>query len=186
MHRWSVNLLMRTLALLLTLALAGQAASFGERFREIRKTASPAELYTFLYALPKGGDLHNHSGGSERPEWIFAILTDPARNGDDTFYTRARFAAAPDAIAPAKRFHNLRQYGYDLLTPEARKEYVRLTELTPEERAAWCNSLRLDASRPDRQQPACHHRIAGRKHQGLRRLASPLLGNPVRRGPRDR
>jgi adenosine deaminase CECR1 len=136
---------MRYLVLLLTLALAGQAASFADRFKEIRQAATPAELYTFLYALPKGGDLHNHSGGSERPEWIFAILTDPARNGGDTFYTRARFAAAPDAIAPAKRFHNLRQYGYDLLSAEARKEYVRLDALTPEERAAWCNSQRLDA-----------------------------------------
>jgi adenosine deaminase CECR1 len=136
---------MRHLALFLTLALAGQAAGFADRFNEIRKAATPAELYAFLYALPKGGDLHNHSGGSERPEWIFAILTDPARNGGDTFYTRARFAAAPDAIAPAKRFHNVRQHGYDMLTPEARKEYVRLDELTADERAAWCNSQRLDA-----------------------------------------
>lgn len=135
---------MRIPLLLLTLAASASAASFAGRFEEIKKTARPAELYTFLYALPKGGDLHNHSG-SERPEWILAILTDPARNGGDTFYTRARFAAAPDAIAPAKRFHNIRQFGYDLLTPEVRKEYVRLDALTPAERTAWCDSLRLDA-----------------------------------------
>jgi adenosine deaminase CECR1 len=135
---------MRHFALLLTLILTAQAASFSARFDEIKRTAKPAELYAFLYALPKGGDLHNHSG-SERPEWIYAVCTDPARNGGDTFYTRARFAAAPDAIAPAQRFHNLRQYGYDRLPAEVRQEYVRLDALTPAERLAWCNSLRLDA-----------------------------------------
>src|SRR5882757_1182970 len=135
---------MRYLVLLPVLTLALQAASFADRFEEIKKTAKPAELYTFLYALPKGGDLHNHSG-SERPEWIFAICTDPARNGGDTFYTRARFAAAPDAIAPIQRFYNIRQHTYDGLSAEVRKEYVKLGDLTPDERAAWCNSLRLDA-----------------------------------------
>lgn len=135
---------MRYLVLLPVLALTLSAASFADRFEEIKKTAKPAELYTFLYALPKGGDLHNHSG-SERPEWIFAICTDPARNGGETFYTRARFAAAPDAIAPVQKFYNIRQHTYDGLSPEVRKEYVKLTDLTPEERAAWCDSLRLDA-----------------------------------------
>ena len=120
------------------------AADFSARFEEIKRTAQPAELYTLLYALPKGGDLHNHSG-SERPEWIYAVCTDPARNGGDTFYTRAHFNAAADAIAPAERFHNLRQQGYDQLPADVRAEYVRLDALTPGERTAWCNSLRLDA-----------------------------------------
>ena len=126
------------------LAVTLSAADFAARFEEIKRTAQPAELYTLLYALPKGGDLHNHSG-SERPEWIYAICTDPARNGGDTFYTRAHFNAAPDAIAPAERFHNLRQQGYDQLPANVRAEYVRLDALTTEEHAAWCNSLRLDA-----------------------------------------
>jgi len=134
---------MRPLALFLILAVSAAAAPFSARFEEIKHRAKPVELYTFLYALPKGGDLHNHSG-AERPEWTYAILTDPARNGGDTFYTRALFAATPDAIAPAQRFRTLRQFGYDQLTPEARKEYIRLDALTPDERAAWCNSLRLD------------------------------------------
>src|SRR4051812_25855126 len=103
---------MRSLVLCLLLTASAGAASFADRFAEIRKTARPEELYSFLYALPKGGDLHNHSG-SERPEWIYAILTDPARNGGEVFYTRARFAAAPDAIAPVQRFHNIRQFTYD-------------------------------------------------------------------------
>ncbi|MDB6166675.1 MAG: Aminodeoxyfutalosine deaminase, partial [Lacunisphaera sp.] len=137
---------MRKIFLLLNLACltSALAADFAARFEEIKRTAKPAELYTLLYALPKGGDLHNHSG-SERPEWIYAVCTDPARNGGDTFYTRARFNAAPDAIAPDERFHNLRQQGYDQLPAEVRAEYVRLDALAPGEREAWCNSLRLDA-----------------------------------------
>lgn len=137
---------MRSPAAFLPLALLVAplpAADFSARFDAL-KAAAPAQLYALLYDLPKGGDLHNHSG-AERPEWIYAICTDPARNGGDTFYTRARFAAAPDAIAPAALFHNLRQAGYDQLSPEARKEYARLDALTPDERTAWCDSLRLDA-----------------------------------------
>ena len=139
---------MRLPLLLLALPLAAAmlpAADFSARFDELKKTATPAQLYALLYDLPKGGDLHNHSDGSERPEWIYAVCTDRDRNGGDTFYTRAHFAGAPDAIAPAQRFHNLRQSGYDRLGAEARKEYVRLDALTADERAAWCDSQRLDA-----------------------------------------
>lgn len=127
---------MRFLVFLLAFGVAAFATPFENRFEEIKRNATPAELYTFLYALPKGGDLHNHSG-AERPEWIYAICTDPARNGGDTFYTRARFAGL-------MRFHNIRQFNYDQLPAGDREQYVRLDSLTAAERAAWCNSLRLD------------------------------------------
>lgn len=128
---------MRYLVLWLTLVVAAFAGTFDGRFDEIKRTATPAELYTFLYALPKGGDLHNHSG-AERPEWIYAICVDPARNGGDTFYTRARF----DGLM---RFHNIRQFTYDQLSATERAEYVRLDSLSAAERVEWCNSLRLEA-----------------------------------------
>ena len=52
---------------------AGKAASspsddFGALFETIKDEASAEELYRFLYDLPKGADLHNHLGGSNRPE----------------------------------------------------------------------------------------------------------------------
>src|SRR4051812_28443395 len=56
------------------------ASSFSNRFEELKKAAAPAQLYTLLYDLPKGGDLHNHSGGSDRPEWIFDACTDTKLN----------------------------------------------------------------------------------------------------------
>jgi adenosine deaminase CECR1 len=136
------------LLVLLTSALVTAAASandFSARFDALKTRATPVQLYALLYALPKGGDLHNHSGGEDRPEWLYAVCTDPARNGGDTFYTRARFGAQPDAIDPKQRFRNIRQHTYDLLPAATRQEYVRLDALTPDERAAWCNSLRLDA-----------------------------------------
>src|SRR5438552_17817718 len=80
------------------------ASTFSVRFEELKKAAAPAQLYGLLYDLPKGGDLHNHAGGSDRAEWILEICTDSARNGGDMFYTRAHIAAEPDTIAPGARY----------------------------------------------------------------------------------
>jgi adenosine deaminase CECR1 len=126
------------------LTVRGASADFSARFDALKAAATPAQLYALLYDAPKGGDLHNHSGGADRSEWVYAAATDPARNGGDTFYTRARFTDAPEAVAPTQRFHNLRQSTYDQLGPRARSEYVRLDALTPAEHAAWLASLRLD------------------------------------------
>ena len=49
-----------------------QGVSAAERwFEDVKKNASPEQLYTFLYALPKGGDLHNHLEGSILSEWLW-------------------------------------------------------------------------------------------------------------------
>jgi adenosine deaminase CECR1 len=126
-------------------AAALRADDFAVRFDELKTRATPEQLYRLLYDLPKGGDLHNHSGGSEIAEWRYAVLTDPKRNGGDTFYTRARFKSPADAINPAQRFHNLRKYTFEKLSPEQQAEYVPLSDLDVTERAAWCDAMRLDA-----------------------------------------
>ncbi len=133
-----------TLLACLSFTLA-RTEDFGARYDALRAAASPAQLYTFLYALPKGGDLHNHFGGANRPEWMWAVLTDPTRNGGDTFYARERFAAAPDAIAATARHHVVRQATYDRLPATVQREYVALTAMTEAERLAWLNGFRLDA-----------------------------------------
>lgn len=136
---------MRTSLLLLCLvASASAAAPFSARFEAIKRTATPAQLYTFLYALPKGGDIHNHLGGSARPEWWHAVATDPARNGGDTFYTRTRFHATPGTGVTLILYHTLRQHGYDALSPELQADYTRLDRLTPEQKQGWLDALRLD------------------------------------------
>jgi adenosine deaminase CECR1 len=149
---WTVvpRILMRCGAFLVAVLAAwtAQAAEFGPRFDEIVAHATAAQLYALLYDLPKGGDLHNHAGGSNRAEWVYAVCTDPVRNGGDTFYTRARFKEGPDAVDPAARFRTIRRKAFELIPVDnpAKGEYVSLADLTPEERARWCASMRLDGT----------------------------------------
>jgi adenosine deaminase CECR1 len=123
-----------------------RGADFGPRFDEMVAKATPAQLYSLLYDLPKGGDLHNHAGGANRAEWVYAVCTDPARNGGDTFYTRARFPDPVDAVDPSARFRNIRRQAYDLLSDKVKAEYVPLASLSQEEKARWMASLRLDGT----------------------------------------
>ncbi len=120
------------------------AAGFGPRFEELLARCTPAQLYALLYDLPKGGDLHNHAYGSHRPEWLLAVLTDPARNGGDEFYARARFADPPDAIEPSMLYRTVRRRTWEQLPPAVRATYVPVGALTPTERAEWCDAFRLD------------------------------------------
>jgi adenosine deaminase CECR1 len=140
-----------------------RGADFAPRFDEIVAGATPAQLYAFLYDLPKGGDLHNHSAGANRAEWIYAICTDPARNGGDTFYTRARFAGPPDEVDPSARFRDIRRQTYDLLSDKVKAEYVPLASLTADERAQWMASTRLDGVSDGRKEFFTHiwPRLAG-------------------------
>src|SRR4051812_19128648 len=135
---------MRYLVLLLALAVSAVAAPFAPRFEEIKRTAQPVELYTFLYALPKGGDLHNHLGGAIRSEWWYAVATDPARNGGDTFYTRTKFTAGIDTGTPLVLFQTIRQHAYDALPADRKADFVRLDALAPEQKQAWLDAMRLD------------------------------------------
>ncbi len=137
---------LRLLSLLVVCVASAFAGDFSQRFEELKSHATPAQLYALLYDLPKGGDLHNHSGGSELPEWRYAIMTDPKRNGGDTFYTRVRFSSPADAIDPRQRYRTIRRHHYELLSPEAQKEYVRLEDLTKAERAGWFAAMKLDVT----------------------------------------
>lgn len=131
--------------ILLALAWTGaHAASFAERFEIIKKTARPAELYALLYDLPKGGDLHNHAGGSNLPEWWYEVATDPKRNGGDTFYTRVKFSAPLQTGRTTIPFHTIRQHVYEALSASDQGDYVALSQLTAEQKKSWLDSLRLD------------------------------------------
>ena len=61
------------------------ASDFSDRFEQIKTHATKADLFTFLYAMPKGGDLHHHSGGCWQMDTLFQVATDPARNGGNRF-----------------------------------------------------------------------------------------------------
>lgn len=139
------------------LAVSAVAEDFSARWETLRQQASPEQLYRFLYALPKGADLHSHFGGSLIPEWKWDVLTDSSRNGGDTFYARERFDAAEDAINPQAHHHTIRQHTYDTLDPAVQREYVALNDMTAEERDSWLNAFRLDAPGEGRSVFFDHH-----------------------------
>ena len=170
---------MRTLLCWVTLlSLSGslRAADFSARFDEIRRTAKPAELYTFLYDLPKGGDLHNHLGGAIRPEWWYAAATDPSRNGGDVFYTRVKFTTGLDTGVPLVLFQTIRRSTFERLEAAVQADYQRLDQLSAEQKQAWLNSLRLD--RPGEGRDEFFTWIwprTGQLHQNLHVVAETLV-----------
>jgi len=58
-------------------------------FEKLKAEATPEQLYRFLYALPKGGDLHNHLSGGVRSEWMWDAALAQTEHGY-VYYTKVR------------------------------------------------------------------------------------------------
>ena len=121
---------------------------FAARFEQIKRSATPAELYTLLYDLPKGGDLHNHFGGSIWPSMWFAAGTDPARNGGDEFFTRTRITNCPDCTEPLLLWRTLSRFNYRRLPACCREEYEPLAKLDARKKADWLAAMMVEPSGP--------------------------------------
>jgi adenosine deaminase CECR1 len=121
-------------------------------FEEVKASATPAQLYTFLYAMPKGGDLHNHLTGAVRSEWYWdAALAQEARGY--IYYTRVRVQnCAPygnNEFGSAKElllFKNIQGSSFEKLGACAKSEFKRLQDLDAREKQGWLESMRLDQS----------------------------------------
>jgi adenosine deaminase CECR1 len=119
-------------------------------FEEVKASATPEQLYRFLYAMPKGGDLHNHLTGAVRSEWFWdAALAQEARGY--TYYTRVRIGnCAPyghDEFGPDKAlllFKDIQANRFEKLDACGKSEFKRLQDLDAREKEAWLNSMRLD------------------------------------------
>jgi adenosine deaminase CECR1 len=131
--------------------LGANPAHAAERwFEDVKAAATPAQLYRFLYALPKGGDLHNHLAGAVRSEWFWdAAMAEEARGY--VYYTRVRIEnCAPyghDEFGPGKAlllFKNIQASTFGTLDACARSEFKRLQDLDAREKQAWLDSMRLD------------------------------------------
>ena len=59
----SALLALASLALFAVAQPRAHAATPSAVFDDLKAHATPDELYRLLFALPKGGDLHHHSGG---------------------------------------------------------------------------------------------------------------------------
>jgi adenosine deaminase CECR1 len=131
--------------------LHAPAAGAAERwFEEVKSTATPAQLYRFLYALPKGGDLHNHLPGAVRSEWFWDAAMAASKRGY-VYYTRVRIEnCAPyghDEFGGSKAlllFKDIQAYTYEKLDTCGKSEFKRLEELDGREKQAWLESMRLD------------------------------------------
>ncbi|MEM1403163.1 MAG: adenosine deaminase [Pseudomonadota bacterium] len=121
-----------------------------EWFETFKQSATDEELYRFLYAMPKGGDLHNHLSGSIISEWFMDLALAQEARGYQ-YYTKVRinncrpygsnaFSTSPYFML----FANLQQTSFDRLDDCEKSEYVPLTELSQEQREGWLNSLRID------------------------------------------
>src|SRR5450631_1747268 len=139
------------LGVLLCLLGSLHTADAAERwFEEVKATATPAQMYRFLYALPKGGDLHNHLTGAVRSEWFWdAAMAAEARGY--VYYTRVRIEnCAPyghDEFGGSKAlllFKNVQASTYARFDACAKSEFKRLQDLDAREQAGWLASMRLD------------------------------------------
>lgn len=119
-------------------------------FEAFKREASDEELYRFLYALPKGGDLHNHLSGSILSEWFYELALAQAERGYH-YYTRVRinncrpyggnaFGADPYLLL----FVTIQESRYQQLNDCEQSEYRALSELDETRKTAWMDSLRLD------------------------------------------
>lgn len=137
---------------------AVQAKAEDDWFERFKAEASDRELYTFLYAMPKGGDLHNHMSGSGLPEWWYELALEQKAHGYE-FYTKVRinnckpyghneFGRQPYLLL----FHNILASTYDTLPECERSEYKRLSELNEKEIEGWKNSLVLNHDHEGREE----------------------------------
>ncbi len=140
------------LALSAQFALSGSASAAEKWFEDLKATATPEQMYTFLYALPKGGDLHNHLGGSARSEWLWAAAVGQQAQGY-TYYTKVRIqnclGYGTNEYGPQPYlllFKNIQGSDYEKLDACQKSEYKRLQDLDEREHAAWLGSLRLDSA----------------------------------------
>ncbi|MEE4279370.1 MAG: adenosine deaminase, partial [Halieaceae bacterium] len=149
-------LLGATLPARAALPQAGSLAEAGSWFEAFKASATDGELYRFLYAMPKGGDLHNHLSGSIRSEWFYDLALAQAERGY-RFYTRVRInncrPYGGNAFGPSPyllMFVNIQKSRYDTLSDCEKGEFEALEALNEQQREAWMNSLRLDKAHEGR------------------------------------
>jgi len=126
---------------------------FAEVFEEIKQSATKEEMFSFLYDLPKGGDLHHHHGGATLNGDWFRVATTRDLNGDQRYFTRYRIENCPgdDSIAWWKSGSEHLMYWITIsertwsnLPACDKSEFKALDELTEEERERWKSSVVLD------------------------------------------
>ena len=137
-------------ATVVIVALLSAQAATADWFNDIKLSGSATDLYRVLYAMPKGGDLHNHLSGSNFSEWWYELALAEKKRGYE-YYTKVRiencvayggneYGGSPYYLL----FRNIMASEYAALSACEQREYKRLEDLNADEKAAWLNSIRLD------------------------------------------
>ena len=131
---------MRAILFCLASATLARTADFGPQFEQIKKIATGAQLYTFLYDMPKGGDLHHHFTLSHRPADLLKAALELNNN---RYYTRVRFANCEDPN-DTLLFRTIQRSTFNNLSDCLKQEFVTLDALTSKQRADWTSAIILD------------------------------------------
>lgn len=138
------------LFLILLMSFSAKSQDQKHWFERFKDKASDKELYRFLYALPKGGDLHNHLTGSALPAWWYdAALQEKTRGYQ--YYTKVRinncrpYGGNEFGLAPyLLMFRNISKHEWQKLNACERQEFVALEDLDAKQKAGWLASISLD------------------------------------------
>lgn len=131
-------------------ALLCAASANADWFDDIKNTGSDADLYRTLYYMPKGGDLHNHLSGSNFSEWWYELALQQRDRGYH-YYTKVRIENCIEYGGDEYgrnpyylMFRHIMSLQYESLSECEKREYKLLEDLSPDEKAAWMDSIRLD------------------------------------------
>jgi len=150
------RIMFNLLALLAATAiLANDSLANDNWFETLKDNATDQELHRFLYAMPKGGDLHNHLTGAIHPEWFHELALAQRKRGYQylvkTRINNCKFGS--DQFGPSAYlllFRTLQQSVVDTLPECEQGEYTPLEDLTEQQLADWKNAQRLDKAHEGR------------------------------------
>ncbi|WOI36148.1 adenosine deaminase [Alteromonas sp. CI.11.F.A3] len=117
-------------------------------FEDFKKTASPRQMYQFLHAMPKGGDLHHHLSGSGFSEWWYELGSDPTKNGGYTYYTQVNNRKCKSDKPQSDnqnplRFHTISETTWVTLPDCLQQNYTELALLNEDQKQDFMDSIRL-------------------------------------------
>ena len=157
----AINIIITFFSILAAIAWAPAASAANEDiwFEQFKRTATDEQLYRFLYAMPKGGDLHNHSSGSNFPSWWYELATNENQNGGYRYYTKTSHKSCrnhrDDNVQSNQKtllFINIQQSTFSALDKCEQSEFSLLSSLNTEQKQAWLNSIWLDKPHEGREE----------------------------------
>ncbi|MBN9660348.1 MAG: adenosine deaminase [Acidobacteria bacterium] len=124
------------LGVLFAIPPASASDSFEPHWRHLKSTLSNQDLYRLIWALPKGGDLHNHHEYSIPMSFW---LEGAARHG---YLTRTKLSSCGES--EAFQWLTLRPDSVKKLSACAQRDFTPVSALTEPQRKAWLAALTLD------------------------------------------